>query len=397
MSGKVERVADESTSSIWGGWEWPSKVTLLRAASYMTDPVCITRASFMRSYIVKDLHPDAYRVTNFFRRALLLSKAAVFALGAPLPVLVSALLAMGVRYAVSRFQKVPYVYRKGSASEKTIQDRTFTLLSWNVCLVPGGYETTDGGVISSSKRIQKIVDTILGSKAEVVCLYEVFDPNDALVVREKLKKEYAHFYDSMGTRVVGLPSGIFVASKFSVANEQFTSFPQEALYGRAKKCGKGVFSFTIDKSARIYATHMNHSETPAKPVEGEVEARKAEKKIIEKLVQEPGPEGQVVVGDLNLDDDEFKKSGWTERFEKGDTYTDEKTWGGDEYCKKLMQEEVSGPLNLDHIMIKKGTAQSIETKLLSTGYDAKVISEDATSDHRPQFTTIKLHPPKKKL
>jgi len=314
-----------------------------------------------------------------------LLNAALWAISAPF-----SLPAMGVRYAVSRFQKVPYVYRKGDASEKKIQDRKFTVLSWNICQAQGGYETSDGGVISSPKRIQKIIDTILGSKAEVVCLYEVFDVYTARDLREKMKNEYSHFYFSMGTRVVGPPSGIFAATKFPVENPTFTPFPQEALDGRAKNCGKGIFSFDIDKSARIFATHLQHSEIPAKPTPGEVQARQAEMEIIMKLVDESGPEGRVVIGDLNLDDDEFKKADWSNHFVKGDTYTDEKTWGGDEYCAKLMQKEVSGALNLDHNMIVKGTAQSIETELLPTGYDPKVISEEATSDHRPLFSTIKL-------
>ncbi|HEX4839628.1 MAG TPA: hypothetical protein VFU89_04210 [Rhabdochlamydiaceae bacterium] len=389
MSSGTGTVAGESssstTSSIWGEWEGWCKETALQKASRMTDPVCDSSELWTKSYIVKDLHPRGYRVTNLLRQALLLTQAAMCALGSPLSVL-----AMGVRYAVSRFQKVPYVYRKGSMSEKKIQDWKFTLLSWNICYVPGGYEISDGGVISSPKRIQKIIDTILGSKAEVVCLYEVFDVNTALDLREKMKEEYAHFYFSMGTRVVGLPSGIFAATKFPVENPTFTPFPQEALDGRAKKCGKGIFSFDIHKSARIFATHLNHSEIPAKPTPGEVKARQAEMEIMMKLVDGSGPEGRVVVGDLNLDDDEFKKADWSKRFVKGDTYTDEKTWGGDEYCAKLMQKEVSGALNLDHSMIVKGTAQSIETKLLPTGYDPKMISEEATSDHRPLLSTITL-------
>jgi endonuclease/exonuclease/phosphatase family metal-dependent hydrolase len=353
----------------------------------MTDPVCQARASWIRSYIVKDLHPHAYRVTNLFRQTLLLSKAAVCALGSPL-----SLLAMGARYAVSRFQKVPYVYRKGDAREKTIQDRKFTLLSMNICYIPGGFEISDGGVISSPKRIQKISEKILEKNADVVCLYEVFDIHTALDLIEKMKKEYAHFYFSMGTRVVGPPSGIFAATKFAVDNPTFTPFPQEALDGRAKKSGKGIFSFDIDKSARVFATHMGHSEVPAKPTPGEVKARQAQMDIMMQLVKKIGPEGRVVVGDLNLDDDEFKRADWSKSFVKGDTYTTEKTWDGDEYCAKLMQKEVSGPLNLDHSMIVKGTAESIVTELVPTGYDAKVISKKALSDHKGLMSIITLLP-----
>jgi hypothetical protein len=383
----IDTVADSSAglpSSTWGEWGGWCKETALRTASYMTDPVCKSRELWMRSYVIKDLHPKAYRVTNLFKRSLLLFRAswcAAFSFWS-LP-------AMIVRYAVCRFQKVPYVYRKGDASEKTMQNKSFTMLSWNICYTQGGYEISDGGVISSSKRIQKISDTILGLKPDVVCLYEVFDVNTALYLREKMNSDYSHFYFSMGTRVVGPSSGIFVATKFAVDNPEFTPFPQEALDGRAKNCGKGIFAFDIDKRARIFATHLQHSEIPARPTSGEVKARLDEMNIMMKLVDKEGPKGRVVVGDLNLDDEEFNKADWSNRFDKGASLP-EKTWGGDEYCAKLMNKEVSGPLNLDYNMIVKGTAASIQTSLVPTGYNAKVISEDSLSDHKGLHSIIDL-------
>ncbi len=370
----------------WGEWEGWCKETALRTASYLTDPVCKSRELWMRYHVIKDLHPHAYRVTNLFRQTLLLSgmvACALFAVTCTLP-------AMAVRYAVCRLQKEPYAYRKGNGVEKVVQDSRFTLLSWNICYTQGGYEISDGGVISFPERIKSLSDKILEQDADVVCLYEVFDINTALYLHEKMKNQYAHFYFSMGTRVIGPSSGIFVATKFAVEDPQFLAFPKEALDGRAKNCEKGIFSFDIKNYARIFTTHLQHSEICAEPTLGEVKARHDEMEIMMQLVDKPGrTRGRVVVGDLNLKDEEFNAASWKDRFVKGDTFT-EKTWGGDGYCAALMGKKASGPLNLDHNMIVKGTAQRIVTRLVPTGFDGSVLNKDALSDHQGLFSTITL-------
>lgn len=369
----------------WGEWEGWCKETALRTASYLTDPVCKSRELLMRCYVIHDIHPDAYRVTNLFRQILLLqgmAMCALLAVSCTLP-------AMAIRYAVYRLQKEPYVYRKGNIEEKVLQDSTFTLLSWNICYTQAGYEITDGGVLSSPARILALSEKILEQDADVVCLYEVFDINTALYLHEKMKKNYAHFYFSMGPRAIGPSSGIFVATKFAVEDPQFLAFPKEALDGRAKNCEKGIFSFDIKDCARIFATHLQHSEICAEPTPIEVRARQDEMEIMMQLIDKPGRTmGRVVVGDLNMEEDEFDPS-WKDRFVKGDTYT-ERTWGGDRFCADLMGKKVSGPLNLDHNMVVKGTAQAIVTKLVPTGFDGDFFIKDALSDHQGLLSTITL-------
>jgi hypothetical protein len=369
----------------WGEWEGWCKETALRAASYLTDPICKSRELLMRCYVIKDLHPDSYRVTNLVRQILLLcgmAACALLAVSCTLP-------AMALRYAVCSLQKEPYVYRKGNVEEKDLKSSTFTLLSWNICYTQGGYEITDGGVLSSPERILALSDKIVEQDADVVCLYEVFDINTALYLYEKMKNTYAHFYFSMGPRVVGPSSGIFVATKFAVEDPQFLAFPKEALDGRAKNCEKGIFSFDIKNCARIFATHLQHSEICAEPTSSEVKARQSEMEIMMELIDKPGrTKGRVVVGDLNMEEDEFDVA-WKDRFLKTDNFT-EKTWGGDGYCAALMGKKASIPLNLDHNMVVKGTAQGIYTFLIPTGFDGNVLSRDALSDHQGLFSIIAL-------
>ena len=67
------------------------------------------------------------------------------------------------------------------------------------------------------------------------------------------------------------------------------------------------------------------------------------------------------------------------------------SWDGDEFCAKLVRDKkVSGPLNLDHTLIKKGTAKKIETILVETGYDAKQLKKEALSDHKGLLSRITL-------
>jgi hypothetical protein len=68
----------------------------------------------------------------------------------------------------------------------------------------------------------------------------------------------------------------------------------------------------------------------------------------------------------------------------------EKTWGGDGYCASLMGKKASNPLNLDHTMVVKGTAEGIYTYLVPTGFDGNVFNQDALSDHHGLFSTITL-------
>jgi len=385
MSTTAVASESQSVSNDWGAWGGWCKEKVLQTASYLTDPVCKSREFLMRCYVVNDLNPNSYRITNLFRKCMLAAGITVCGLLA----IFCTLPAMALRYAVCRLQKAPYIHRTG-IPEKVMEGSAFTIFSWNICYTKGGYEISDGGVLSSPERIGALGAKILEQDADVVSLYEVFDINDALYLYEKMKNNYAHFYFSMGPRVIGPSSGIFIATKFAVEDPQFLAFPKEALDGRAKNAEKGIFSFDLKGCARIFATHLGHSEISAEPTPNEVKARQDQMKIMMDLVDKPGrTRGRVVVGDLNLRDEEFHEASWKDQFVRGDAFT-EKTWGGDAYCAALMGKKASGPLNLDYNMFLKGTAQTIVTRLVPTGFDGKVFNKEALSDHQGLFSTISI-------
>jgi len=299
---------------------------------------------------------------------------------------------IALRYAACHLQKEPFLHVKGKMQEKTLDQKKFSILSWNICGTSAGYSITDGGVMPWCFRIDSLIKKIQEKNADVVCLYEVFDVNTAMRLSKQMEDKYAHFYFNMGIKSVGVSSGLFVASKFEMINPEFIAFPKEALVGRTKNCGKGFFAFDIQSKgksfARIFSTHLQHSEECDYPTSEEKGARRKEMDMIIERVKHVKDKSIVVTGDFNLDDKEYAASSWQHLFEKGDHFGSSKTWGGDEFCASLTGKKTSPPLNLDHTMIKKGTAQSIHTSLVQTGYDAKRFKRDALSDHEGLYSEV---------
>jgi hypothetical protein len=168
-------------------------------------------------------------------------------------------------------EKKPFMHLKGLASAKASTQKDFSVFCLNTCFVPGNMPLIYGGVAPWKERVGPMAEKILSSDADVVCLQEVHGLDACFALYEELKNNYAHFYVSIGPRVLGfsvetlgLPSGLFVASKFPVERPHFTLFPVSGL-----QMNYGFFDFIIDNGsgpiAHIYTTHLqslNHAEFP---------------------------------------------------------------------------------------------------------------------------------------
>ncbi len=307
---------------------------------------------------------------------------------------------IGIRGLVSRWQQEPFICSIGPDKTKTLpQDDAFTLLSWNICGVAGGYSITDGGVAPLSDRLSLIINEIVKTNADVNCLYETFDTRLAWTICNRLQHEgYSYIYYNIGPRAVGVSSGILVASKYEIQNPEFTPFPVDSLVGRTKNATKGVFAFDLcDQNrafARIHATHLQHSEEPQYPTAKEQSSRRQQMELIIEKVDAMKGRCAVVTGDLNLDDDEYQGSNWQSRFRKNSDYpSGVYTWGGDAFCANLVAKRASGPLNLDHTVIVEGSGD-IRTTLLLTGYQANKYKKEALSDHEGLLSRITVFHPK---
>jgi hypothetical protein len=382
------------------GYDCPRPMTIddnfdsfFRIASYLTDPICKTHECFRRIYVVDTLNPTDSKITNFARKVFLGLAVLVFAFLA----LFTTLPGVAIRGVAVHLKSTPYIYEKGTFVDKTLpESRTFTVLSWNICCVAGGYPITDGGVLPWGERIDKILEQIIEKDADVNCVYEVFDAKSGFYIAEKLKENgYNHCYYSIGTKSIGGSSGILVASKYEIKDPEFVQFPQDTLVGRTKWAAKGVFGFDLasegNRFARVFATHLQHSEEPQHPTKEELSGRRRQMEIIVDKVNQVRDRCVVVTGDLNLDDEEYMKSNWHHQFVKGDEF-ERKTWGGDAFCANLVNraKRISDPLNLDHTMILKGSARAIRTTLLETGFDGARFDRCASADHEGLYSEIAL-------
>lgn len=367
---------------------------VFQAASYLTDPICKAHEYFRRIFLVDALNPTDGLFAPLLTKLYLGLSVVVFAFSA----LLTTLPGVALRGTAVHLQREPYIYQKGVfVDQKLSKERTFTLLSWNICFVGGGYSITDGGVAPWEDRIDKIVAEIVQKNADVNCIYETYDTRSAIYLAQKLKEHgYAHTYYDIGAKTIGVSSGILIASKYEVKSPEFILFPQDTLVGRTKNAAKGVFAFDLASDgksfARVFATHLQHSEEPEFPTEEEIEGRVRQMEIIMAQVNQVRDLCVVVTGDLNLDDEEYFNSAWSHRFLKGDEF-EGKTWGGDAFCAKLADpnKRISNPLNLDHTMVLKGTAQNIRTTVIETGFDGAQFRKDALSDHKGLYSEITLN------
>ena len=393
MAATTDGILEQPSSSFWGwvdSFSTYGKMGIFTLASYATDPATKAHEFYRRFSIVDAMNPEAYRVTNYVKKAALLFGAfnlAVIALYLSVP-------AIGLRALACRFEREPFIHLTGTVGAKDKKPEFLSLLSWNICCIPSGHVITDGGVMPWTFRIDAIEKKVHAHDADVVCLYEVFDIQTARHLYSSLKDRYAHFYFNIGARGKGVSSGLFVASKYEIKNPSFTAFPKEMLVGRTKSAEKGFFMFDLAHFATVVTTHLQHSEEPAFPDQEnkEVDARRQEMELIMKKTDQVKNRALIITGDLNMDDPEYEASSWAKSFDRGVVAlpSGAKTWGGDEFCAKLVGKKASQPLNLDHTMIRQGSAVSIQTDLVRSGYQAGIFNQKALSDHEGLISRIQL-------
>jgi hypothetical protein len=161
--------------------------------------------------------------------------------------------------------------------------------------------------------------------------------------------------------------------------------------GRTKYAAKGVFSFDIVSNnrplVRIFATHLQHSELPAHATQEEIEARAYQLQLIVDKMQAVHGCRAILTGDLNFDPSVEQSDFWR-LFDAGEVHGDTPSWGGDAYCAHMVGKEVSGPLDLDHTVVLKGSPLELVTELVPVDYDPNVYNSSALSDHAGKFSTI---------
>lgn len=389
------------------------KAAAFRAASYLTDPICKSRECYKMEAIIDELYPVEIgdtigKVTNLIRKWSLLTGYGLYTALA----VFTTLPGIALRSLAINLSKEPFLFVGGQAKEKVLSaNSSFSLLSWNICFVPGGYSITDGGVLPYFYRAEKITKEILNKDADVVCLYETFDTGSAMDLAEALKSQYSHIYFNISPRTVGTSSGIFIASKFPITEFDVELFPEDTLIGTTKYSAKSIVGFTIQSEekdvARILTSHAQHAEEPEFPTEDEIAANRKQMEIIKEKVRIVADKNLAVIisGDLNVcrknlevvpgitlvDSTPTNIDSSTLTFLDGNKKSMIPTWDGDDSCApRFYGKKISKALELDYTLALENRVQSIVTTIGETHYDRTKVTLDALSDHRPLTSMITL-------
>jgi endonuclease/exonuclease/phosphatase family metal-dependent hydrolase len=142
------------------------------------------------------------------------------------------------------------------------------VFSANICCFPGNLSYMYGGVRPWRLRMDKLVEIIRNSGAQIVCLQEVWDPEAMRALIGKLKNDYAFFIydagDPAGTLKInkmGYSSGLFVASKLALDSVAFHLFPRSI----PENSNRGAIVATcrmLKQRIAFINTHLNHAGGP---------------------------------------------------------------------------------------------------------------------------------------
>ena len=411
----------------------------LRAASYLTDPICKAREYFVRSRMLEELPTASPRISDFVTYVSKLPCCSFLSQDEHvkwieycyLRIGACALMALGsitapVGIVLRAMTNCTFLHYKGSFSAKERDKNQFSHLLRNICGIKGGYDIEEGAQMPirddlnypENDRLDRLIMQFKEHDPDVLCLNEVYDINDAHYIVHALRHRYAHFIIHCGSRTVGPNSGLFFASKFAVTDAQFLPFPKDMLIDKAKQCEKGVLVVDIEDSqgviGTIALTHAQHSDQVQHSSPAEKQARIEECRFIQQYLEDK--DRVVWTGDLNMTDEEMTElsnEDFYKQLTKTVHYVDNKenaqfTWGGDSWyvrfgnktadsptfptsSDRLKPREISAGCNLDHTMVSENT-MSIESFLVedAISYDPDKITRESLSDHRGLWSIIDL-------
>ncbi len=259
-----------------------SKFLLGYATTALAQPEQVTPFD---SYLIESLLNSTTNVKQQLSSEILTTVAQLQELNAPLP-------------------KEPFLAIRGKG--KTPNGNPLTILTLNTCFVPGELAFIHGGLSPWKERLAPLVELLRSTNADVVCLQEVHPDDATHELYHALKDQYSYFYGSIGPRflgfdlsALGLPSGLFVASKYPIEKPEFSLYKNVAF-----PMNYGVFDFIVTDGkkslAHVYTTHMQSLNQ-----EGHSEVRAEElQQVLEKMsadIQTAKAElPYVLVGDFNI-------------------------------------------------------------------------------------------------
>jgi hypothetical protein len=226
-----------------------------KAGHILTQPVSYLLTGFARVFLI-DLKPGWWGQMNsaacelIYRTCLIILGIALLPLA-----MVGTVLGAPLR-AMASLSKKDFIYHKCTANtEKVLEHRA---LSFNTLLMPE-FITRRNNHRPTMERVYEIAHALIRSKRSIICLQEVFHTEAAEILDNELHRQGYSIVRNIGHQILGLNSGLFLASKYPLSNLAFYEFPPLKA-GADRFANKGLLLATAKingKNIVIGNTHLN--------------------------------------------------------------------------------------------------------------------------------------------
>lgn len=248
-----------------------------------------------------------------------------------------------------------------------------TILSQNICALPGGLPAFFGGVDPFNRRIDSLA---INGQYDLLLFQELHDPYYSIQLYKKLKNIYPHSIINVGTKPFSHNSGLAVFSKYPLKNISFTPF--DKLKGKQFGINKGFLKFQLGK-----VTFLN---THLQPGTRENDAMIRNKQLKQINAYWNQKDKQILCGDLNCERNSDEETLKTIRSQYNDPLSDCIETATDTLTERRMRKKSAPlPLSIDYILPKKeGVTVTVEQS-----YDL-INPENSLSDHHRLVAKISL-------
>lgn len=349
--------------------------TCLHLSSKCVEPICFASWCYFR--LIAPLTPGTFdncanKITEIaFRSFLVLAAACSIAtIIIPLAIVCLGILSKVLRAVGFMFQSDHFTHVRGSAVEKSI-DHQLTVMTWNVCGIPGGLHYNHGGVVGWRARLERIVETILNQDPDVLVLQEIYDTELAEALINKLKMVYAHFFIHLGANVMGSVGGLMIFSKCAVHRFKNVSFSNNSWQLNRTFASLEILASPLDHNpcAKIIGTHL---------IDDDYQARLEQ--IDQILESQNSLLPIILMGDLNMERDDPKEGGHLALYFEP-SYTENEPTRTNRMLKKWDKRFIDPGDFIDYISSYRGSGAHLNHTRLVRAYGPDFDTQTALSDH----------------
>ncbi len=350
----------------------------------LTEPLALAATQLIR--VTKPWNPGYYDhemslFNEMIRRVCLVAQVLFFLIIGLLPWLVG----KGILACVSLFRN-DFVIRQ-LQHPPAVQPSALKLVTYNASL---GLECVDASwyLRSGKERLNTIVEAIVETDADVVCLQEAFDEDlaESLVGELQKRGHYPYAIYNVGHHAWSLNSGLLMLSKYPLENPAF--LPHNEATGADYFANKGVLAATVvmpEKKAAIFNIHLNAGFSILPWVErdmGQVHACRSRqlhacKELIDKYVSQHALKSDSVIlsGDFN------DRSPWLQGFTRLSCENENGTFFALLPEQDPARPNVGWDLSYDKWPVYWGCLDHILLPEAKMSQEAKILRMRGASDH----------------